>query len=155
MKGSYILLLTIEKEVYIEYGKNKGAIFKKGLYAYIGSALSGLTHRINRHFSKKKKVRWHIDSLTLSSRVLGAIIILYPHPLEEVISEKLSKHYSYIQGFGSSDKKSKSHLYYLGNDTTGLMKCIIELTSEISNIRYKWWPNPNHKEEPCGAAGGI
>jgi len=42
MKGSYILLIKLDEDKDIQIGKLGNISFKKGYYAYVGSALNGL-----------------------------------------------------------------------------------------------------------------
>ena len=46
MKGAYLLVMKLDKDVLIAVGKLGVLSFKKGYYVYVGSALQGLDHRI-------------------------------------------------------------------------------------------------------------
>ena len=61
MIGIYVLLVELASATEIKIGKRHKLPFKKGFYAYIGSAFVSLEQRITRHFSTKKKLYWHID----------------------------------------------------------------------------------------------
>lgn len=50
MKGTYVLLLKLEKGVGLKYGK-KTSHLEPGYYAYVGSAMGGFFRRIPRYFS--------------------------------------------------------------------------------------------------------
>ena len=63
MKGSYVLLIELKENTNIKVGKLGKVFFKKGFYAYVGSALNGIEQRIQRHMRKDKKTHWHIDYL--------------------------------------------------------------------------------------------
>ena len=70
MKGSYILVISIDENVKISIGSLGKFQFKSGFYFYIGSAMgkSGSTtliNRVKRHVlpPDRKKVHWHIDYL--------------------------------------------------------------------------------------------
>ncbi|MCJ7698305.1 MAG: GIY-YIG nuclease family protein [Thermoplasmata archaeon] len=63
MKGTYLLLMTLPKDTSVMVGKQGLLHFKKGCYAYVGSALSGLDQRIQRHLRTDKKIHWNIDYL--------------------------------------------------------------------------------------------
>ncbi|MFA5333991.1 MAG: GIY-YIG nuclease family protein [Candidatus Nanoarchaeia archaeon] len=115
MKGVYILKLNLKKNQEIMVGKLGKKMFEKGSYYYVGSSQNNIEKRIQRHFSKEKKLHWHIDYLTT-------------HPLFEVLSveklintskekecqtaKELLKKYEPIKGFGCSDCKCQSHLFY-------------------------------------------
>ena len=64
-KGVYVLIIHLSQERDIVVGKLGELSFKKGYYAYVGSALGGLEGRIKRHFRKEKKAHWHIDYFCL------------------------------------------------------------------------------------------
>ncbi|MCM8785610.1 MAG: DUF123 domain-containing protein [Candidatus Omnitrophica bacterium] len=107
------------KNCEIQVGKFEKIKFKKGLYAYIGSAMNNLEKRTERHAkiakTKKGKLRWHIDYLLSSkdSKLIGIIKIPSNEKIECKLSELLQKFAVPITGFGSSDCKCRSHLYYL------------------------------------------
>lgn len=53
-KGTYSLILELERDQYIEIGKLGKFLFKKGYYVYNGSALGGFG-RVKYHLKKNKK----------------------------------------------------------------------------------------------------
>ena len=69
MKGTYCLLIKIEKPSNIKVGKLGLISFRRGYYVYVGSALNNLEKRINRHLKAKKKKFWHIDYLLENKNV--------------------------------------------------------------------------------------
>ena len=112
LKGIYILIarLVVPKE--IEVGRLGIVKFSKGYYAYVGSALGGLKHRLQRHVKKEKKKRWHIDYL-LEKAILEEISYgVCESPMECQLSQYLSTSLTYIPQFGSTDCMCKSHLYF-------------------------------------------
>lgn len=110
MKGSYVLIIKLDKDKEIEIGKLGKIKFKKGYYAYVGSALNNMEKRIERHFRKKKKMRWHIDYFLKHSKII-AVFYKESNKKEECkIASKFSL--PYIKNFGCSDCKCKSHLFY-------------------------------------------
>ncbi len=86
--------------------------FKEGYYVYVGSALSGLKQRLKRHLSKDKNRRWHIDYLLEHAAIEGVFVWQSKKNIEDKIGCKLKKKFDYLDGFGSSDSKCKSHLFY-------------------------------------------
>lgn len=62
-KGTYALIVELKEEEEIEVGRLGVLSFKRGYYAYIGSAMGGLDGRIGRHLRKDKNKHWHIDYL--------------------------------------------------------------------------------------------
>jgi Uri superfamily endonuclease len=86
--------------------------FRKGLYAYVGSAQNSLETRIRRHFKREKRKFWHIDYLLDSPEtlIIETYISKANKERECEIAGELSRVGNSIAGFGSSDCKCKSHL---------------------------------------------
>lgn len=117
MKGIYVLLIEVEKNINIRIGNLRRINFRKGFYAYIGSAQNNLEKRIERHLKKEKKKFWHIDYL-LSSSFAKVNIVFYKETDKEEeckIAKMLSKIAKQIKGFGSSDCNCESHLFILND----------------------------------------
>ena len=115
MKGSYILLIEVENDREIEFRKLGKIRFKKGFYAYVGSALNGIEARVKRHLRKEKRLWWHIDYL-LSEAVIREVICVESDRREECsIARNLEKQFDSIKGFGCSDCKCPSHLFFSKN----------------------------------------
>ncbi|HDO19110.1 MAG TPA: DUF123 domain-containing protein, partial [Thermoplasmatales archaeon] len=49
MKGSYAIVMRLDREQNIEVGSLGEIRFRRGYYLYVGSALNGLENRIKRH----------------------------------------------------------------------------------------------------------
>ncbi len=85
-------------------------LFQRGNYIYVGSAKKNIKKRIERHLRKKKKKFWHIDYLLQYAEVRNVWVGDLP---EEKIAATLTQEMEIpVLGFGASDKKSKSHLFY-------------------------------------------
>jgi len=112
MKGSYILLIELKKDDYIQFGKNHKTFFKKGFYVYVGSALNGLEKRINRHLRKIKKKHWHVDYFLDFADIVNVFYKENETRDECKIANILDGELEPIQGFGCSDCKCKTHLFY-------------------------------------------
>lgn len=107
MKGAYLLIIELDREITIENRWN----LKAGLYVYVGSAMSGLIQRISRHMKKDKREHWHIDHLLRHGKILSVIMFPSEKRLEEEISRYLSRVLDGPRGFGSSDLKVRTNLY--------------------------------------------
>ena len=120
-KGSYILIIHVDKPIKISIGKLGVFEFKPGYYAYVGSAMgkgaTSLIGRVKRHLRKEKKLRWHVDYLLSKAKVVHVLYSTLERS-ECTLSKMLYKagFKPYIKGFGSSDCRQKcvSHLYWLG-----------------------------------------
>jgi Uri superfamily endonuclease len=127
MKGSYVLIINLENDKNIQVGKLGKIFFKKGYYAYVGSALNNLDKRIERHLRKQKKFHWHIDYL-LAHSVIIDVYYKETNKKDECEKANIFTKLLSIEGFGCSDCKCKSHLFY--GELHSIMKHIIKLNME-------------------------
>ncbi len=129
MKGSYILLIQLSEEQTITPGRLKATYFPRGDYAYVGSAMGGFKSRLNRHIKSDKKLHWHIDYL-LEKAVISEIILCETKGRTEcAIAQALSCQFDSILGFGSSDCKCRSHLFFA---TDKMKPTIMAILSSLS-----------------------
>ena len=112
MKGSYVLIIELPEEQATAVGSLKVVHFPRGYYAYVGSALGGVKPRLNRHLQRNKKLRWHIDYLLQKASISSIIICETEDRVECTIAQALSRQFDSITGFGSSDCKCPSHLFF-------------------------------------------
>jgi Uri superfamily endonuclease len=112
MKGAYVLLIRLERSQIIRIGKLGRLRFQRGYYAYVGSALNGVESRILRHLCRNKKTHWHIDYLLKKGKIVE--IHCFSSGLREEcrIAERFQKRFPSVTGFGCSDCKCPSHLFY-------------------------------------------
>ena len=134
--GTYILLVYLDKTQKIKPGKLPEILYKKGIYLYVGRALTGLQARITRHKRCKKKIYWHIDYLLQKAKI-SDIWVRFDY-LDEcstahTIQNSKPAVAKAIQGFGSSDCRCRSHLFYFPQGTKGLKS----LRSEIGFKKAK------------------
>jgi len=117
--GAYVLLLQLKDKRTLVIGALGEYHFQSGFYAYVGSALGpGGFKRILRHIGVSKgdnKVRkWHIDYLSSVSTIIEAHKVFTHERLECAIATLMLNDLgrSSMRGFGSSDCKCRSHLFY-------------------------------------------
>ena len=113
MKGIYVLIIHVAKDVNVNTGALGRIAFKKGLYAYVGSAQTNLEQRIKRHVRSEKRLFWHIDYL-LANEASKITQVLYKkaNKTEECKTAKIiGERGKPIAGFGCSDCRCKSHLF--------------------------------------------
>jgi len=167
VKGSYILLVELATEKNVFIGKLGYLFFPKAFYAYVGSAINGLEARLARHLRKEKRLHWHIDYL-LKEAEIADIILCFSEPfafchseglaealskakgqrpknlaqgklrMECFLAQALAKEFPSIPGFGSSDCKCQSHLYF-GSPEDRLMAKVTETINKANNA-YKILP---------------
>ncbi len=74
--GAYLLAIDLKRKLTLKFASfsalPSAPVMMPGRYVYCGSAYGpgGLAARIARHSRRGKKVRWHIDRLTLAGRVV-------------------------------------------------------------------------------------
>jgi Uri superfamily endonuclease len=112
MKGSYVLVLQLSKEREIRVGKLGTLLFKKGYYVYIGSALNGLEHRLQRHLQKEKRLHWHIDYLLAYASIVDIFFREGDTREECNIADSFASFLSSVPHFGCSDCSCGSHLFF-------------------------------------------
>lgn len=113
-KGIYILLLHLPATQAICVGKLGEFHFKKGWYAYIGSAMNNLDARIARHLKPEKKLHWHIDYL----RQMATLDEVFKFESRAFGECELSRKVALfadgtpVRKFGASDCHCLSHLHF-------------------------------------------
>lgn len=113
LKGIYALIIQLDRDMSVAVGALGELAFKKGLYAYIGSAQSNLIHRLKRHFRREKRLFWHIDYL-LNQRGAKVVKVFYKEADKSgecLLAQVISKKGTPVAGFGCSDCHCKSHLF--------------------------------------------
>jgi len=130
MRGTYILLIEIKNKKTIEIGRLGLISFERGFYAYVGSALNNLEKRIKRHITKKKKIYWHIDYLLQIGNVINVFYLDNNKKEECNIAKKLENILFAVTGFGCSDCKCETHLFY------GANKDIYKAITDLNMINY-------------------
>ena len=116
LAGGYILLVYLAEKQVIEVGKLAGILFPKGFYAYVGSAMSGIKSRLRRHFASEKNFHWHVDYLVERANAISALIIPGEMRAECILAYALSSRFASFHGFGSSDCRCSSHLFFSTNE---------------------------------------
>jgi Uri superfamily endonuclease len=113
MKGIYVLIIAIDRNISVDTGALGNLSFEKRLYAYVGSAQNNLEERIKRHLRAEKAKFWHIDYLLANSpvKVLKVFYKRAGKPKECKVARELAKKGFPIRGFGSSDCTCESHLF--------------------------------------------
>ncbi|MDR1587373.1 MAG: DNA/RNA nuclease SfsA [Treponema sp.] len=120
-RGNYLAALEIPKEAHIKTGGLGELSFAPGWYVYAGSAQKNLSQRMARHLRKTRKAKhWHIDYLTPAAKTIKALPILSYRNLECDLARSLGAlGGKAIPGFGSSDCRCASHLYYFTGPPLG------------------------------------
>ncbi|MHC1635837.1 MAG: GIY-YIG nuclease family protein [Candidatus Methanospirareceae archaeon] len=121
-----MLFIENRSDIEVEIGKIGKRRFKKGFYAYVGSALSGIEGRIRRHLKKQKKLYWHIDYfLTMADAEIKEVVFAETEQKKEckIAMNLAAADMDMIKNFGCSDCFCGSHLFF-STDATKLKSCI-------------------------------
>ncbi len=113
-RGSYLLVLKNAVHREIQVGKLGRVRFEEGYYVYVGSGMNGVDERVARHKSRRKRHHWHIDRITPAPmRITRVYIIRRNLRLEDDLAGRMERIAPRaVGGFGSSDSKKSSHLFY-------------------------------------------
>lgn len=116
--GTYVLVLRVNRLVQVPIGKLGCFSLQRGFYLYCGSAFGpgGVRSRVLRHIKQGKALRWHIDYLREQSELVEVWLTYHPEKLECSWAYLLSQQTGVtcpIAGFGSSDCRCSSHLFYI------------------------------------------
>ena len=117
LSGTYAMIFTASREKKLEIGKLGTFELKPGYYVYVGSAFGpgGLKARIARHRQITCRRHWHIDYLKADLRPDQVWYTNDPIRREHQWSRTLARTKCAsipLPGFGSSDCRCESHLYY-------------------------------------------
>ena len=137
IKGIYILLIQLPEEQTIAIGSRQNIHFRGGYYAYVGSALSGFESRLNRYLRRNKKPHWHIDYLLSRASIKSIILGEVEDRVECTVAEALSRQFDSIPGFGSSDCKCRSHLFFAAEKS--VMEAKIMASISLLRLKTRLW----------------
>lgn len=128
MKGSYVLIMQLSEPQIITIGSLQNVHFSRGYYAYVGSAMGGVESRLSHHLRKSKKPHWHIDYLRQKASIVDISICRTEGRAECAIAQALGSQFDSITGFGCSDCRCHSHLFFSTDE--GQLKTNIAATLE-------------------------
>ena len=113
LKGVYVLIIQVDEDTDVNVGAIGRLTFKKGLYAYVGSAQNNLEQRVKRHIRKEKRRFWHVDYFldNEATKVVEVFQQQADKTEECAIAKVIGERGESIDDFGSSDCSCKSHLF--------------------------------------------
>jgi len=114
--GTYALVLRSQTSTKTPIGRWGHLDIQPGYYIYVGSAFGpgGVLARVSRHCRENKSKRWHIDYLREWVTPVSAWCSYDTVHLEHRWAQALAKMPATtpIKGFGCSDCKCESHLFF-------------------------------------------
>ncbi len=114
-QGVYVLVLEVERPCRIRAGNMPETEFQQGTYLYTGRAKTRLRARLLRHLRTEKAFFWHIDYLLQKAEIreIWVRIDFFDEcQIVRDIQDMLAKRGMGISGFGASDCRCSSHLFY-------------------------------------------
>ena len=129
--GSYVLVLHSDSDDRINIGRLGSMKLRPGFYLYVGSAFGpgGLRARVGRHAAQRKPLRWHIDYLRAEIQLKAVVFSIDRQRHEEGWSRQIqgwSDTSIPMPGFGASDSRASSHLYFLAERPSGARFKLLE-----------------------------
>ena len=122
-RGVYVLFLRFDERIETRAGALGTIELPPGDYCYVGSAMGGIDHRVSRHLSHDKTIRWHIDYLTSVCGEMHALehegTSISECGLGRMIEEAGGE--PAVGGFGCSDCKCQTHLFRVDAERTERM----------------------------------
>jgi Uri superfamily endonuclease len=112
MTGIYFVIAKLSMATKLKVRSGRVFELDAGFYGYAGSALGGLEPRIARHLKAEKRHFWHIDYLMDYAKVEKIICVETRKKDECLIVQALTRSLISIPGFGCSDCKCRSHLFF-------------------------------------------
>ncbi|MFQ5340329.1 MAG: DUF123 domain-containing protein [Anaerolineae bacterium] len=117
--GTYVLVMLLGVPTRVVVGALGTFDLEAGYYLYVGSALNGLAGRLRRHCrTDGKRLRWHIDYLRAQTTLVEVWWTVFAERLEcewAAVLRRLPGVSEPVAGFGSSDCRCSSHLFYLAS----------------------------------------
>jgi len=115
--GTYALIFSASRARQLQIGKLGRLLVKPGFYIYVGSAFGpgGLKARLAHHRKPSRRPHWHVDYLTPFVHLIECWHTCGPvrreHQWAEILSTTAGTS-TPLSGFGSSDCRCRSHLFY-------------------------------------------
>jgi Uri superfamily endonuclease len=129
--GSYILVLQSDSDETVGIGRLGDMTLRPGFYLYVGSAFGpgGLRARVGRHAQRRKPLRWHIDYLRAQVQLRAVVFSIDAQRYEEGWSRQIQGWADTnipMPGFGASDSRAASHLFFLAERPSGTRFEVLE-----------------------------
>ncbi len=128
--GVYGILFEISQQLAVPTGRLGERAYAAGWYAYIGSALGGISGRIGHHLRTHERPRWHIDHLLPHGEVSAVVVAETHRRVECLLAAFLAQRFDVVHRFGSSDCRCAGHLFW-SEARASLLDAILEAVREV------------------------
>ncbi len=124
LPGTYALIFSAYRKSQLKIGKLGTLQLKPGFYIYVGSAFGpgGIKARIAHHCKKPARLHWHLDYLASLLKLTEIWYTYDPihreHQWAKTIASTRGASVP-LSGFGASDCRCKSHLFYFDTVPSG------------------------------------
>ena len=109
--GAYGLLIEFRRDMTIPTGRLGAREYRRGWYVYVGSALRGISGRLQHHLRRRKRARWHIDYLLAHGELAAVVTAETRERVECAVASLLAERFEVTPRFGSSDCHCPGHLF--------------------------------------------
>ena len=120
-------------------GRLSAVSFPAGGYAYVGSAMGGIAARLRHHLRGEKKRHWHIDYLLEEADIIDIAACETGNRTECTLAAALGAQFESIRGFGASDCRCPSHLFFHPDEArmrAGIRAAMASLS--LTEGKYLW-----------------
>jgi sugar fermentation stimulation protein A len=142
--GIYLLVIRLYGPRWIQIGGLGYRFFHRGSYGYVGSARRGMKSRLNRHLKDVKRLHWHIDYLLRYAEIVAIIYGQCHSDKECMLANELSRIIKFLPGFGSTDCRCTSHLFFSPQQRP-LVRVGYGSFRRIGLIPRLYWKKPSMK----------
>jgi len=113
MPGTYVLIMRAPETIAVTVGSLGPMTLPAGYYLYVGSALGGLWHRLERHLATSKRLHWHVDYVLQIMPIMEIWYRIGRERVECVWAQALaaSDHVQAVGAVGASDCVCRTHLF--------------------------------------------
>ena len=112
LPGIYVLIFELPVQTEVCVGRLGSINFPNGWYAYVGSAMGGLSARVRRHLRAHNRPQWHLDYLLPRGVPYAVVTSQTRDSLECSLAKSLSQGFETVRRFGSSDCRCPGHLFH-------------------------------------------
>lgn len=127
--GCYQILFELKENLSVTVGAVGHFVMPQGYYVFTGKANRGLNTVLQRHLQKKKKIRQHLDYISITEQFEALSVYTYPELFNPCILHQMLMNetggHELIPGFGSnSDDHCFSHLFFTIKNPDKIIKKI-------------------------------
>jgi len=139
--GAYCVLFELDRDMTIRTGRLGRVDYQSGVYAYVGSAMKGISSRMPHHVRPPVRPHWHIDYVRPKGRPVAIVAAESDTRVECPIARYLADAFDVAKGFGASDCSCSGHLFR-GQDASLLLDAVVDAVRSVGrqpNVTLSEW----------------